>query len=191
MQAIVDKTCNCFVNRCTASLIRFVFHWAHEVFRANILTFQLQHWAFLIPQVVKLLSLWMGLQTINVTLVSWGVCSFTALVFLSSLELTRADYSSVAWFANEVVGSKETVESGLLVPKSVHSCKTESDLVGVGDNILFKRRKTLEDILGILGDVLLWFLDGSHLILAQIWAGSYSCALIIFGFGFYSLIVFK
>lgn len=161
MQAIVDKTCNCFVNRCTASLIRFVFHWAHEVFRANILTFQLQHWAFLIPQVVKLLSLWMGLQTINVTLVSWGV------------------------------GSKETVESGLLVPKSVHSCKTESDLVGVGDNILFKRRKTLEDILGILGDVLLWFLDGSHLILAQIWAGSYSCALIIFGFGFYSLIVFK
>lgn len=46
-------------------------------------------------------------------------------------------------------------DCGLLVPKSVHSCKTESDLLGVGDNILFKRRKTLEDTLGILGDVLL------------------------------------
>jgi len=164
MQAIVDKTCNRFVNRCTTSLIPFVFHWAHEVFSAKILTFQVQHWptqatknfmipvmihksilnflfmASLISPVVKLLSLWMRLQTINVTLVSWRVCSFTTLGFLSSLELARADYSSVTWFANEVVGSKET---GLLVPKSVHSCKTEFNLLGVGDSILFKRRKRL------------------------------------------------
>jgi len=34
-------------------------------------------------------------------------------------------------------------DCGLLVPKSVHSCKTESNLLGVGDSILFKRRKRL------------------------------------------------